>query len=209
MIAQELKESTVLLAASGGLDSCTITHWMAEQGIDVIGYTADLGQPDEADMQDVKERILACGARDVVVADLKPQIAAAGLQLVQSLARYEGGYWNTTAMARHVLIADMVAEMRSRKLTILGHGATGRGNDQVRFEVALRTLNPALEILAPVRDNSWIREEQLSYLKNHGLPLPPSQGSAYSINRGLWGITIGGQEKPKAERMGRARLALE
>ena len=80
-----------------------------------------------------------------------------------------------------------------RGATTVAHGCTAAGNDQVRFEVALRTLNPGLEILAPVRDNSWVREEQLAYLEKHGLPLP-AQGSAYSINRGLWGITIGGKE---------------
>jgi argininosuccinate synthase len=82
---------------------------------------------------------------------------------------------------------------KDRGATTVAHGCTAAGNDQVRFEVALRTLNPGLEILAPVRDNSWVREEQLKYLEDHDLPLP-TQGSAYSINRGLWGITIGGQE---------------
>ena len=194
MIAQELKGSTVLLAASGGLDSCTITHWMAEQGIDVIGYTADLGQPDEADMQDVKTRILACGARDVVVADLKPQIAAAGLQLVQSLARYEGGYWNTTAMARHVLIADMVAEMRRRKLTILGHGATGRGNDQVRFQLAAQMLEPHAEVYAPWRDSAFLssfggRTEMIDYCSRHGLPVKATHDAPYSTDSNILGLT--------------------
>jgi argininosuccinate synthase len=81
----------------------------------------------------------------------------------------------------------------ARNATTVAHGCTAAGNDQVRFEVALRTLNPALEVLAPVRDNNWKRNEQLEYLKQHDLPLP-DQGSAYSINRGLWGITIGGKE---------------
>ena len=82
---------------------------------------------------------------------------------------------------------------KQRGATTVAHGCTAAGNDQVRFEVALRTLNPGLTILAPVRDNSWVREEQLAYLEEHKLPLP-AQGSAYSINRGLWGISIGGQE---------------
>ena len=82
---------------------------------------------------------------------------------------------------------------KERGATTVAHGCTAAGNDQVRFEVALSALNPGLEVLAPVRDNRWVREEQLAYLEKHGLPLP-AQGSAYSINRGLWGVTIGGRE---------------
>jgi argininosuccinate synthase len=97
------------------------------------------------------------------------------------------------------LQAARLAELATdRKATTVAHGCTAAGNDQVRFEVALRTLNPGLDILAPVRDNSWVREEQLAYLEDHELPLP-AQGSAYSINRGLWGITIGGQETLTSE----------
>jgi argininosuccinate synthase len=87
---------------------------------------------------------------------------------------------------------------KERGATTVAHGCTAAGNDQVRFEVALRTLNPGLEVLAPVRDNNWVRDEQLAYLEDHGMP-PPAQGSAYSINRGLWGITIGGQETLTSE----------
>jgi argininosuccinate synthase len=96
--------------------------------------------------------------------------------------------------AERGLQAEKLAKIAAeRGATTVAHGCTAAGNDQVRFEVALRTLNPGLKILAPVRDNNWIREKQLNYLKENHLPLP-SQGSSYSINRGLWGITIGGQE---------------
>jgi len=96
--------------------------------------------------------------------------------------------------AERGLQAGRLAQLANeRGATTVAHGCTAAGNDQVRFEVALRTLSPGLEVLAPVRDNSWIRADQLAYLENHGLPLP-AQGSAYSINRGLWGITIGGRE---------------
>ena len=90
--------------------------------------------------------------------------------------------------------AERLAQLATdRHATTVAHGCTAAGNDQVRFEVALRTLNPGLEVLAPVRDTRWVRDEQLAYLSQHGLPLP-AQGSTYSINRGLWGTTIGGQE---------------
>jgi argininosuccinate synthase len=101
--------------------------------------------------------------------------------------------------AERGLQAERLAKIAGeRSATTVAHGCTAAGNDQVRFEVALRTLNPGLEVLAPVRDNNWVRDEQLAYLEDHGLPLP-AQGSAYSINRGLWGITIGGQETLTSE----------
>ncbi|MCP5093106.1 MAG: argininosuccinate synthase, partial [Gammaproteobacteria bacterium] len=96
--------------------------------------------------------------------------------------------------AERGLQAERLAKIATeRGATTVAHGCTAAGNDQVRFEVALRTLNPNIKALAPVRDNHWVRDEQLGYLKANKLPLP-AQGSAYSINRGLWGITIGGQE---------------
>jgi argininosuccinate synthase len=99
---------------------------------------------------------------------------------------------------RGLQAAELARLANSRNATTVAHGCTAAGNDQVRFEVALRTLSPGLEILAPVRDNNWIREQQLAYLQEHALP-QPAQGSAYSINRGLWGITIGGQETLTSE----------
>ena len=99
---------------------------------------------------------------------------------------------------RGLQAAELARFARDRQSTTVAHGCTAAGNDQVRFEVALRTLQPGLEILAPVRDNSWVREEQLRYLEDHSMPLP-SQGADYSINRGLWGITIGGRETLTSE----------
>jgi len=101
--------------------------------------------------------------------------------------------------AERGLQAERLAKIAAeRGATTVAHGCTAAGNDQVRFEVALRTLSPGLEILAPVRDNNWVRDDQLQYLKEHALPLP-DQGSAYSVNRGLWGITIGGKETLNSE----------
>ena len=89
MKLHELKGQTVMMAVSGGLDSCTITHWLAQHDVDVVAYTADLGQPDEDDIEDVRQRLLACGAREMIVGDLRQDIAEAGLQLVKAGARYE------------------------------------------------------------------------------------------------------------------------
>ena len=105
----DLKGQKILLAASGGLDSCTITHWLQSQGLEVVAYTADLGQPDEERIEDIRSRMQACGATEMILDDRREAICQAGIQLVQSQARYEGGYWNTTGIARHVTVARYVA----------------------------------------------------------------------------------------------------
>ena len=194
MKLQDLEGKTVLMAVSGGLDSCTITHWLADHGVEVVAYTADLGQPDEDDIEDVRERMLACGAREMVLADLKDEIATAGFQLVQCNAKYEGGYWNTTGIARHVVVAGMVPEMERRGITILGHGATGRGNDQVRFELAAEMLNPAMRVYAPWRDSTFLevfggRKEMIEYCQRHCLPITATLDKPYSTDANVLGLT--------------------
>ena len=105
-----------------------------------------------------------------------------------------GGLYPLCVGAERVLQAQTIAQLAlSLKSTMVAHGCTAAGNDQVRFEVALRTLAPDLKIIAPVRDRAFKRAEQLKYLEDHGLPIPPF-GAAYSVNRGLWGVTIGGKE---------------
>src|SRR5262249_51642041 len=133
MNASQLKGRTIAFAASGGLDSCTITKWLTELGAKVACFTADLAQPDETDFDDVRKRMLASGAVEYVRIPLQDAIAEAGLEVIQAQACYEGRYWNTTGIARHVLVAGTIPEMRKRKLSVFSHGATGRGNDQVRF----------------------------------------------------------------------------
>ena len=194
MHLEDLKGQTLLMAVSGGLDSCTITHWLAAHGVDVVAYTADLGQPDEEDIEDVRRRMLACGAKEMIVDDLKEAIATAGFQLVQTGARYEGGYWNTTGLARHVVIAGMVPEMERRGITILGHGATGRGNDQVRFELAAEMLNPQMRTYAPWRDPAFLevfggRKEMIDYCQQHGLPVKATLDKPYSTDANVLGLT--------------------
>ena len=139
-----------MLAASGGLDSCTITHWLQSQGLEVIAYTADLGQPDEEHIEDIRSRMQACGAAEMILDDRREAICQAGIQLVQAQARYEGGYWNTTGIARHVTVAGMLPHMRERGIQVMAHGATGRGNDQVRFQLAAQMLAPHIEVYAPL-----------------------------------------------------------
>ena len=194
MNIEELKGKTVMMAVSGGLDSCTITQWLTENGVDVIGYTADLGQPDEENIEDVRQRMLACGVREMILADLKEAICRAGLQLVQAQARYEGGYWNTTGIARHVVVQGMVPEMQKRQIRLMGHGATGRGNDQVRFQLAAQMLDPQIQVYAPWRDSAFLqafggRKEMIDYCQSKGLPITATHDKPYSTDANILGLT--------------------
>jgi argininosuccinate synthase len=188
-------QSPIILAFSGGLDTSFCVPWLKETyGRDVITATVDTGGIDAAAAQQLEERSQALGAIEHVLIDCKQDFFDDVIRHLLAGNVLRGQAYPLCVGAERGLQASRLAQLaREREATTVAHGCTAAGNDQVRFEVALRTLNPGLEILAPVRDNSWVREEQLRYLEDHDMPLP-AQGSAYSINRGLWGITIGGQE---------------
>lgn len=187
--------SPIILAFSGGLDTSFCVPWLKETyGRDVITVTVDTGGIDAAAANALAERSRALGAIEHVLIDCKQDFFATVIRFLIAGNVLRGqAYPLCVGAERGLQAARLAALAGERGATTVAHGCTAAGNDQVRFEVALRTLNPELTILAPVRDQHWVREEQLSYLTQNGLPLP-SQGSAYSINRGLWGITIGGQE---------------
>jgi len=194
MNASQLKGQTIAFAASGGLDSCTITKWLSEQGVKVACFTADLAQPDETDFDEVRRRMLACGAVEWIRIDLHDAIAEAGLEVIQAQATYEGRYWNTTGIARHVLVAGMVPEMKKRSLKVLSHGATGRGNDQVRFQLVTNMLAPEFEVYAPWRDQEFLsrfrgRSEMIDYCTSHHLPIKVTKSAPYSTDANLLGLT--------------------
>jgi len=187
--------SPIILAFSGGLDTSFCVPWLKETyGRDIITATVDTGGIDAAAATALAERATALGAIEHVLIDCKQDFFDTVITHLIAGNVLRGQAYPLCVGAERGLQAARLAQLaRDRKATTVAHGCTAAGNDQVRFEVALRTLNPGLEILAPVRDNNWVREEQLKYLEDHDLPLP-AQGSAYSINRGLWGITIGGQQ---------------
>ena len=193
--------SPIILAFSGGLDTSFCVPWLRETyGRDVVTATVDTGGIDEQAAAALEERAIALGAIEHVLIDCKQDFFATVITHLIAGNVLRGQAYPLCVGAERGLQASRLAQLaKDRNATTVAHGCTAAGNDQVRFEVALRTLHPGLEILAPVRDNSWVREEQLKYLENHSLPLP-AQGSAYSINRGLWGITIGGQETLTSER---------
>lgn len=194
MNAQELKGKTVAFAGSGGLDSCTITRWLTNQGVNVVCFTADLGQPDEEDMTAVRDRMLQAGATDFVLLPVQDAIAAAGLQVIHSQACYEGRYWNTTGIARCVLTKAMILAMKERNLTIFSHGATGRGNDQVRFQLITNMLAPDFDVYAPWRDESFLarfpgRSEMIDFCQESGLVVSATKEKPYSTDANLLGLT--------------------
>ena len=193
-------ESPIILAFSGGLDTSFCVPWLKENyGRDVITACVDTGGIDKAAAQALEERALALGAIEHVLIDAKQEFFDTVIRFLIAGNVLRGQAYPLCVGAERGLQAERLAKIATeRGATTVAHGCTAAGNDQVRFEVALRTLNPDLISLAPVRDNNWVREEQLHYLQKNGLPLPP-QGSAYSINRGLWGITIGGQETLTSE----------
>ena len=192
--------SPIILAFSGGLDTSFCVPWLKKTyGRDVITACVDTGGIDEKAAVALRERALALGAIEHVLIDAKQDFFDHVIRFLIAGNVLRGQAYPLCVGAERGLQAERLAEIAlERGATTVAHGCTAAGNDQVRFEVALRTLNPGLEILAPVRDNNWVRKEQLAYLEKLGLPLP-AQGSAYSINRGLWGITIGGKETLTSE----------
>lgn len=185
----------IVLAFSGGLDTSFCIPWLAEKhGRPVVTVTVNTGGLDAAAAESLAERSRILGAADHLLVDARDDFFQRVLRfLIQGNVR-RGQVYPLCVGAERVLQAQEVAKAAERFGTrTVAHGCTAAGNDQVRFEVALRTLNPRLEILAPVRDEPRPRAAQVAYLEERGLPVP-SHGAAYSINRGLWGVTIGGQE---------------
>ena len=185
----------ILLAFSGGLDTSFLVPWLKENyGRPVITVTVDTGGIDADAARVLEERARELGARDhVLVAAKRPYFEQVIKYLIMGNVR-RGQMYPLCVGAERVMQAQTIAEY-ARKLgtKVVAHGCTAAGNDQVRFEVALRTLAPELTILAPVRDQAFKRPDQLTYLEERKLPIPP-YGAAYSVNRGLWGVTIGGKE---------------
>ena len=185
----------IVLAYSGGLDTSFLVPWLKENhGRPVITVTVDTGGIDDAAARTLGERARALGAVDHHQIDARADYFEQVLRFLIMGNVKRGQMYPLCVGAERVMQAQTIAHM-ARKLgtNMVAHGCTAAGNDQVRFEVAMRTLAPELQVLAPVRDRAFKRQEELDYLESRGLPVPPF-GAAYSINRGLWGVTIGGKE---------------
>jgi argininosuccinate synthase len=185
----------IVLAYSGGLDTSFLVPWLKEQyQRPIITVTVDTGGIDAATARTLHERALALGASEHHQIDARADYLEQVLRFLIMGNVRRGQLYPLCVGAERVMQAQTIALM-ARKLGTgsIAHGCTAAGNDQVRFEVALRTLAPELEIIAPVRDRNFKRQEELDFLQARGLPVPPF-GASYSINRGLWGVSIGGKE---------------
>src|SRR4030081_289089 len=185
----------IVLAYSGGLDTSFLVPWVAENtGRPVITVTVDTGGIDAAAARTLAERAKALGAIEHHQIDARADYFEQVLRFLIMGNVRRGQLYPLCVGAERVMQAQTIARMaRQLGSDTVAHGCTAAGNDQVRFEVALRTLAPDLKVLAPVRDEAFKRQDELEYLQQRGLPVPPT-GARYSINRGLWGVTIGGRE---------------
>jgi len=194
----------VVLAYSGGLDTSVAVRWMIDTyGVEVIAVAADVGQErgEGEDLEAVRQRALTAGAVEAVVVDCREEFAADFLvPALKANAMYEGRYPLVSALSRPVIVKHMVAAARQFGADAVAHGCTGKGNDQVRFEVSTRALAPDLEVLAPVRGWGMTREESILYAYRHDIPITATKEKLYSIDDNLWGraIECGEMEDPWA-----------
>ncbi len=180
----------VVLAYSGGLDTTVCIPWLKSKGYEVIAFTADLGQG-QKDRDALITRAKIAGARKVILKDLRKEfIEEYAFNTLKAGAIYEGKYYLSTALSRPLIAKYLVKVARKENAQAVAHGCTGKGNDQVRFEVGIKSLYPKLEIIAPLR--SWefkSREQEIKYLRRKGIPISVKK-SKYSIDRNLWGVSI-------------------
>ncbi|MQY09819.1 argininosuccinate synthase [Actinomadura macrotermitis] len=181
----------VVLAYSGGLDTSVAIPYLAEQtGGEVIAVALDLGQGGE-DMNVIRERALACGAVESIVVDAKEEFARDFcVPALQANALYMDRYPLVSGLSRPLIVKHLVAAARQFGGTVVSHGCTGKGNDQVRFEAGLSALHPELKVIAPARDYAWTRDKAIAFAEEKGLPIEVSAKSPYSIDQNLWGRAV-------------------
>ena len=191
----------VVLAYSGGLDTSVAVKWLQlERGVEVIACAVDVGQ-EGGDLDAIRQRALDTGAVESVVVDAREEFASDFLvPALKANALYEGRYPLVSALSRPVIVKHLVATARYHGADAVAHGCTGKGNDQVRFEVSTRALAPDLDILAPAREWGMTREDAILYAYRHEVPITATKEKVYSIDDNLWGraIECGEMEDPWA-----------
>jgi argininosuccinate synthase len=181
----------VVLAYSGGLDTSVAIGWIAEQtGAEVVAVAVDVGQGGE-DLETIRRRALDCGAVEAYVADAREEFADEYcLPALQANALYQDRYPLVSALSRPVIVRHLVRAAKEHGATVVAHGCTGKGNDQVRFEVGISTLDPTLRCIAPVRDLALTRDKAIDYAEKHALPIETTKKSPYSIDQNVWGRAV-------------------
>src|SRR5438067_5763746 len=205
MPAEQQQPKKIVLAYSGGLDTSVILPWLKERypGVKLVAFAAELGQGTE--LQGIEDKARKSGADEVVVMDLRREFAESYcFPMLRAHAIYEQDYLLGTSIARPLIAAKQVEVARQTGADAVGHGATGKGNDQVRFELTYMALAPDLKIVAPWKDTKFQlrdRESAVEYAQKKGIPIPVSKKKIYSQDRNLWHISHEGAEieRPDAE----------
>ena len=181
----------VVLTFSGGLDTSVAIGWIKEAtGAEVIALAVDVGQGGE-DMDVIRERALACGAVEAEVADVRDEFADDYcLPALKADALYMDRYPLVSALSRPIIVKHLVAAAHKHNASVVAHGCTGKGNDQVRFEVGIRALSPDLSCIAPVRDLALTRDKAIEFAEREGLPIDVTKKSPYSIDQNVWGRAV-------------------
>jgi argininosuccinate synthase len=196
-----LADKRVVLAYSGGLDTSVAVRWLAEErGMEVVAVVVDVGQG--GDLEATRRRALAAGAVEAELVDAREEFAQGFvLPALKANALYERRYPLVSALSRPLIARHLVEAARRHRASAIAHGCTGKGNDQVRFEVSIRALAPDLEVVAPVRDWAMSRQDAIEYAQRFGIPVAATRDSPYSVDQNLWGraVECGVLEDPWAE----------
>jgi argininosuccinate synthase len=191
----------VVLAYSGGLDTSVAIPWLTDtKGAEVVAVTVDVGQP--VDLEKVRSKARASGATKAYVADARREFAEEFIApALRANALYEGVYPLSTALARPLIARHLVEVARQEGAGFVAHGCTGKGNDQVRFDLSTTGLAPELSVIAPAREWGMTREEEIAYAHEHGVPVDATKASPYSVDENLWGRSVecGILEDPSVE----------
>jgi argininosuccinate synthase len=186
-MGRAMARDKVILAYSGGLDTSVMVPWIGEKyNLDVVAFTVDLGQGE--DIERIRQKALRTGAVDAVALDARNLFVDCFVfPALMAGALYEGKYPLATALGRPLIAKLMVDAARQHNAVAVAHGCTGKGNDQVRFDVTFQTLAPQLKIIAPVREWKMSRDEEIAFAAKHGIPVEATKESPYSIDLNLWG----------------------
>lgn len=181
-----MSEKKVVLAYSGGLDTSVTIQWFIDQGFDVVAVCLDVGEG--KDLELIHDKALKMGASECHIVNAQQEFAEEFVSYtIYGNSMYEEKYPLVSALSRPLISKKLVEIAHETSADFVAHGCTGKGNDQVRFEVAIKSLDPSIKVLAPVREWTWSREEEIEYAKAHNIPIPIDLDSPYSVDQNLWG----------------------